>query len=266
MSRLALLESLLGEAAPVLEPGHVWLAGAGPGDPGHLTLQALAGLTQAEVLVHDDLVDARVLALAPQAARVGVGKRGGRPSARQEDISLRLIALAREGRRVLRLKGGDPYVFGRGAEEVLALAEAGIPFRVVPGLTAGLAGLAAAGIAATLRGVNQAVVLATGHAAEGAEDALDWGALARLGQPILLYMAMRRLPEVAAALQAGGLAPETPAAVVAEATTPRQRVLTAPLGDLAAAVRREGLDAPAIIAIGGIVTLRERLMALGVAV
>src|ERR1700739_3154827 len=126
---------------PVFEPGHVWLAGAGPGDPGLLTLDALAGLAQADVVVHDALVDKRVLALAGSDARLEfAGKRGGKPSPTQADISKRLIALAREGRRVLRLKGGDPNVFGRGGEEALALAGAGIPFRIVPGITAGIGG------------------------------------------------------------------------------------------------------------------------------
>ncbi|MDJ0388974.1 uroporphyrinogen-III C-methyltransferase [Roseomonas sp. E05] len=261
MNRLAALEALLGRPAPVLEAGHVWLVGAGPGDPGQLTLDAVAGLAQAETLVHDELVDPRILALAPEGAeRLDMGKRGGRPSARQADITAALIAQARAGRRVVRLKGGDPYVFGRGGEEALALAEARIPFRVVPGLTAGLAGLAAAGIPATQRGVNQAVVLATGHAAEGAAEALDWAALARLGQPLVLYMAMRRLEAITAALLAGGLAAETPVAVVAEATTPRQRVLVSTLAEVAEAVRRAGLEAPAVVAIGGVVPVRRRLM------
>ena len=135
---------------PVLMPGHVWLAGAGPGDPGLLTLDALSGLQQADVIVHDALVDQRVLALAPKTARLEfAGKRGGKPSANQADITERLIALAREGRRVLRLKGGDPFVFGRGGEEALALAAANVPFRVIPGVTAALAALAAASIPAT---------------------------------------------------------------------------------------------------------------------
>src|SRR5215475_3619275 len=152
---------------PVLEPGHVWLAGAGPGDPGLLTLHALSGLSQADVIVHDALVDPRVLSLAGTQARLEfAGKRGGRPSATQSDISQRLIELARAGHRVLRLKGGDPFVFGRGGEEASALAAAGVPFRVIPGVTAGLAALVAASIPATLRGVNRAVVFAAGYGAD----------------------------------------------------------------------------------------------------
>ncbi len=142
---------------PAFAPGEVWLVGAGPGDPGLLTLDALAGLLQADVVVHDALVDARVLALARSGAQLQfAGKRGGKPSIAQEDISAQLVALARRGLRVLRLKGGDPFVFGRGGEEILALAAAGVPFRVVPGVTAGLGGLASACIPATMRGVNQA--------------------------------------------------------------------------------------------------------------
>src|ERR1700756_3970722 len=166
---------------PVFAPGHVWLAGAGPGDPGLLTLDALAGLTQADVVVHDALVDKRVLALARSDAKLEfAGKRGGKPSPTQADISKRLIALAREGRRVLRLKGGDPNVFGRGGEEALALAGAGIPFRVTPGVTAGLAALASASIPATMRHINQALIFATGQGAAD-EHGLDWAALARTG-------------------------------------------------------------------------------------
>src|SRR6476660_8274044 len=146
---------------PRFEPGHVWLAGAGPGDPGLLTLQALAGLAEADVVVHDALVDDRVLALAnPGATLECAGKRGGRPSPSQANITDRLIAVARANNRVLRLKGGDPCMFGRGGEEALALAAAGIPFRIVPGVTFGLAALTVASIPAT---VNQALILVTGH-------------------------------------------------------------------------------------------------------
>lgn len=247
---------------PRLEPGHVWLTGAGPGDPGHLTLHGMAGLLQADAVVHDALVDPRILALAPaEAERIFAGKRGGKPSAAQADITARLVALARAGRRVLRLKGGDPYMFGRGGEEVLTLAREGIPFRVIPGITSGLAGLSAATIPATMRGVNQAVIFATGHTAED-RAALDWAVLARLGQPIVLYMAMRNLGEIAAALQSGGLVASTPVAVIASATTPDERILVTTLAEAAAAVEREGIAPPAIVAIGGIVALRGQIQAL----
>jgi uroporphyrin-III C-methyltransferase len=243
---------------PVFAPGHVWLAGAGPGDPGLLTLDALAGLQQAEVIVYDALVDARVLALAGRQALLEfAGKRGGKPSATQADISRRLVELARAGRRVLRLKGGDPFVFGRGGEETAALAAAGIPFRVIPGITAGLAALAAAAIPATLRGVNRAVIFAAAHAVE--ED-FDFAPLARTGQPLVLYMVMHSLERIAAALMQAGLAGSTPAAVIASATTAKERILISTLEKLAADAREQKLEPPAIVVIGDIVNARERLL------
>src|SRR5689334_20264362 len=214
MDKSNALATLLGRV-PTLEPGHVWLAGAGPGDPGLLTLDALAGLTQADVIVHDALVGERVLVLAgPQAKLEYAGKRGGRPSAQQADISRRLIELARQNKRVLRLKGGDPCMFGRGGEEAIALAEAGIPYRFVPGVTAGMAALSAASIPATVRRVNQAVIFVAGHGSEGGDE-FDWASLARTGQPIVLYMAMHRLDQIAGALMRGGLAGDTSAAAIA---------------------------------------------------
>ena len=205
------------------------------------TLDALAGLAQADVVVHDALVDQRVLALAgPQARLEFAGKRGGKPSAMQADISERLVALARAGQRVLRLKGGDPFVFGRGGEEAMTLADAGVPFRVIPGVTAGLAALAAAAIPATLRGINRAVIFAAGH---GADEEFDWAPLARTGQPIVLYMVMHNLERIAAALMAAGLDGATPAAVIASATTPKQRVLVSTLENLAAAAQRAKIRA-----------------------
>ena len=243
---------------PVFAPGHVWLAGAGPGDPGLLTLDALAGLAQADVVVHDALVDRRVLALAGAGARLEfAGKRGGKPSIDQADISERLVALARGGERVLRLKGGDPFVFGRGGEEAMVLAAAGVPFRVIPGITAGLAALAAAAIPATLRGVNRAVIFAAGH---GADEDFDWAPLARTGQPIVLYMVMHNLERIAAALMTAGLPGATPAAVIAAATTPQQRVLVSTLAELPAAACEHNFEPPAIVVIGDIVKMRGELI------
>ena len=243
---------------PVLEPGYVWLAGAGPGDPGLLTLDAFAGLQQADVVVHDALVDQRVLALAGAQAKLEfASKRGGKPSATQADISQRLIVLARAGQRVLRLKGGDPFVFARGGEEAMALAAAGVPFRVIPGVTAGLAALAAASIPATLRGVNRAVIFAAGH---GAEEKFDWTPLARAGQPIVLYMVMHNLEQIAVSLLAAGIAPQTPAAIIASAATPKQRTLISTLAKLSADARAQKFEPPAIVAIGEIVNFRERLL------
>ena len=247
-------------AYPAFAPGEVWLVGAGPGDPGLLTLDALAGLIQADVVVHDALVDARVLALARKDARLHfAGKRGGKPSIAQEDISELLIDLARGGQRVLRLKGGDPFVFGRGGEEILALAAAGVPFRIVPGVTAGLAALASAWIPATLRGVNQAIILATGHDPDDG-GSLDWSALAQTRQPIVLYMGLRNLEAVAAALMRAGLSGGMPAAVIASATLPQQRVLVSSLERIAAESQAADLAAPALVVIGDIVSTRQQIL------
>ena len=241
-----------------LEPGHVWLAGAGPGDPGCLTLDVLSALAEADVVVHDALVQPSVLAIAKGAELIFVGKRGGKPSMPQDDITDLLIRLAREERRVLRLKGGDPYVFGRGGEEALALAREKVPFRILPGVTSAFGALAAAGIPATMRGFNKAITLATGHGA-GTGDDLDWAALARTGQPIVVYMGLRNLPLIAAALLAGGLAPDTPAAVIESATTDEERIVTASLDAIAAEAAAAGLKSPALIVIGHIVSLRATL-------
>ncbi|MGE0499828.1 MAG: uroporphyrinogen-III C-methyltransferase [Rhizobiaceae bacterium] len=255
------LETALGRLrhiAPSLEPGDVWLAGAGPGDPGCLTLDVLSGLAQADALVHDALVSAAVLDVAGDAERFFVGKRAGQPSMKQPAINELIVRLARDGRKVLRLKGGDPYVFGRGGEEAVALATAGIRFRVLPGVTAAVGALAAVGIPATMRGINKALILATGHSADDEED-FDWEALARTGQPIVIYMALRRLGAISDALLAGGMAENTPAAVVMAATLPEERVLVSTLGRVAEEAAREGLGSPALVAFGGIVALRAIL-------
>jgi uroporphyrin-III C-methyltransferase len=256
MNPLEALASLHGRF-PKMEPGHVWLAGAGPGDPGMITLDALAALVQADVIVHDALVDKQTLALArPGAVLEFAGKRGGRPSTQQTDITARLIELARQGHKVLRLKGGDPFVFGRGGEEAIALAEAGIPYRIVPGITAGIAGLATASIPATMRGVNQAITFVTGHA----DPDFDWSALARTGQPIVIYMAMRNIEHITEALARGGLAPMTPAAVIVAATLPEQRIVITTLDRLAAEVGKLGYRLPGLIVIGEIVNVRNQLL------
>jgi uroporphyrin-III C-methyltransferase len=246
---------------PDFPPGEVWLTGAGPGDPRLLTVLALHALSVADDVVHDALVDPRVLRLARQDAElIAAGKRGGRPSSQQRDINEVLIERARQGRRVLRLKGGDPFVFGRGWEEASALTAAGVPFRVIPGLTSGLAAVALSGIPTTSRDTNHAVVLAAGHRAEDGQSTADWAALAKLGQPILLYMPMTQLAEIAAALQAGGLAPETPAAVIQGASTPAERVVESTLSRVADDARAAGIGSPAIVVIGAIARLRENLL------
>lgn len=246
---------------PDFPPGEVWLAGAGPGDPRLLTVLAVHALGQADDIVHDALVDRRVLDLRRAGAElIAAGKRGGRPSPQQRDINEVLIERARSGRRVLRLKGGDPFVFGRGWDEVLALTQAGIRFRIIPGLTAGLAGAALAGIPATSRDTNHAVVLAAGHRAEDGSSAADWAALAKLGQPIVLYMPMAQLAGIAAALQQGGLPSDTSAALIQSATTEDERVVESTLGTLAADAERSGIGSPSIVVIGATAGLRRHLL------
>jgi len=230
----------LAEAMPAFQPGHVWLAGAGPGNAGSLTLDVISAIATADAIVYDALVDVTVLDMARDGAELHfAGKRGGRVSTAQDDITSLLIALARKQRRVLRLKGGDPYVFGRGGEEALALARAGIPFRILPGVTSAFGALANAGIPATMRGLNKAIILATGHAA-GEDDDLDWAALAATGQPIVVYMGLRNLPRITAALIDGGLRTSTPAAVIMAATTPDERVLVSNLGAIAGQAEAQG--------------------------
>ena len=257
---------LAGETAsdltlPRFEPGWVWLTGAGPGDPGLLTLHAANGLRQADHIVYDALVDERVLDWArPEAVKEYAGKRGGKPSPVQRDISLRLIELARDGRRVLRLKGGDPFVFGRGGEEALSLVEAGVPFRALPGVTAGVGGLGYAGIPVTHRDVNQSVTFLTGHDQTGlTPTAVDWDGIARAAQVLVMYMAIKHLDEIARRLIAGGRDAAEPVAVVENATLPTMRVLETTLGKAAHDVAASGLGAPAIVCVGQVVLLRQAL-------
>ena len=247
-------------------PGTVWLAGAGPGDPGLLTLLALQGLKEADVIIYDALVPDAVLALAPpHTPREFAGKRGGKPSPRQVDISLRLVQLARRGKRVLRLKGGDPFVFGRGGEEALALVAAGVPFRIVPGVTAGIGGLAYAGIPLTHRETNHAVTMVTGHDATGEITGVDWQAVARSAPVIVIYMALKHLDRIAARLVEGGRDPGEPVAVIASACTPNQTVLETRLGRCAGDAEASGITPPAIIVVGDVVRLRSGLDWIGAA-
>lgn len=248
-------------ALPEFLPGHVWLAGAGPGDPRYLTLEVVAALGQADVVVHDALVSRTVLDLAPQAEIIHAGKRGGQPSAVQEDITASLVDLAREGRRVLRLKGGDPFIFGRGGEEAVVLRQENIPFRVLPGMTSALAALACANIPATMRGTSRAITMVTGHAA-GEEGDTDWAALAATGEPLVVYMGMKNIRTITRLLLEGGRAAHTPAAVIMSATTPEERIVTATLATVADEAERQQIGAPALIVIGEIVSLRDLLTAL----
>jgi len=246
---------------PAFEPGWVWLVGAGPGDPGLLTLHAVNALAQADVVVHDALVDPRILAHARPGAEIEfAGKRGGKPSPKQRDISLRLVELARAGKRVCRLKGGDPFVFGRGGEEALTLVEAGIPFRIVPGVSAGIGGLAYAGIPVTHRDINQSVTFLTGHDQSGlTPSAIDWEGVARGAPVLVMYMAVKHLAQIAAALILAGRATDEPLAIVSNATTEAQQVLETTLGQAAAALAESGLEPPAIVVVGQVVRLRAAL-------
>ena len=250
---------------PALEPGSVWLAGAGPGDPGLLSVLALHGLRQAEVIVYDALVDSRILDIARPGVQLEyAGKRGGKPSAKQRDISLRLIELAREGRRVLRLKGGDPFVFGRGGEEALALVAAGVPFRIVPGISAGIGGLAYAGIPVTHREVNSAVAFITGHDSSGlVPDTVDWESLSRGAPVLVIYMALKHIEPIVERLLAAGRAVSEPVAVIAKATTAEQQVLESTLGKVAADIAASGIEPPAMVVVGDVVRLRGGLDWLG---
>jgi uroporphyrin-III C-methyltransferase len=250
---------------PDLEPGWVWLTGAGPGAAGLLTLLAVKGLSQADVVVYDALVDRSILDLAkPGASLEYAGKRGGKPSIKQPDISLRLVQLAREGKRVLRLKGGDPFVFGRGGEEAMSLVEAGVPFRIVPGISAGIGGLAYAGIPVTHRDVNSAVAFVTGHDATGAvPDSVDWASLAKGAPVIVIYMALKHIALIADRLLTAGRATDEPVAVIAKATTSEQTVLETTLGACAADVAKSGIEPPAMVVVGQVVRLRAALDWLG---
>jgi uroporphyrin-III C-methyltransferase len=250
---------------PEFAAGSVWLVGAGPGDPGLLAALALHALDRADSVVYDALVDARILALArPGALLDYAGKRGGRASPRQPDISARLIALARAGRRVLRLKGGDPCVFGRGGEEALALAAARVPFRIVPGITAGIGGPAYAGIPVTHRDIASAVTFVTGHDRAGAvPESVDWTAIARGSPVIVLYMAVPHLDRIAARLIAAGRPANEPVAIISRATTPQQRVLVSSLAEAAAVTAAAAIEAPTLVVVGEVVRLRAALDWLG---
>ncbi len=245
---------------PELKPGWVWLCGAGPGDPGLLTLHALNALRQADAVIYDALVQKAILQWAPKAQHIYAGKRGGKPSAKQHDISLRLVDLARSGKRVLRLKGGDPFVFGRGGEEAQTLVQHGVPIRIIPGISAGIGGLAYAGIPVTHRDVNQSVTFVTGHDQSGATPtSLDWASIAKGSQVIVIYMGMKHAPQITGALLAAGRAADEPCAVVCSATTEDQHVLETTLGRMAEDIMQSGLEPPAILCVGRSVEMRQVL-------
>jgi uroporphyrin-III C-methyltransferase len=261
-SRTAIARLAASLELPAFDVGWVWLAGAGPGDAGLVTLLGLHAIASADVILYDALVNDALLQFArPGAEAIYAGKRRGKASAKQGDISNQLVALARRGKRVLRLKGGDPFVFGRGGEEALTLARASVPFRIVPGVTAGIGGLAYAGIPVTHRDTNHAVTFITGHGVDGNIPALDWNALSRGSPTIVLYMALAHADEIATRLIEAGRPASEPAAIVSGATSGKQNVRVTTLAGLADAAKQS--DAPAILVIGENVKLREGLDWLG---
>lgn len=246
---------------PEFEAGHVWLVGAGPGDPGLLTLHAVNAIQQADHILYDALVDRSCLELAKKdSVQEFVGKRGGQPSLKQHVITQRMIELVEQGKRVLRLKGGDPFIFGRGGEEALALVDAKVPFRVIPGITAGIAGPIYAGIPITHRTINQSVTFLTGHDADGGVPrSFNWQAIASASPVLVLYMAMKHIAEIADyLLQAGRLKTEA-VAFISNATTKNQIVIETTLSNVRQCVIDNNIKSPSIIVIGGVVELRNML-------
>ena len=240
------------EPFPHFEAGWVWLVGAGPGAPGLMSLLAYHAMQNCDVVVYDALVNPDILRWVRVGAELEyAGKRGGKPSPVQRDISERLIDLARSGKRVLRLKGGDPFMFGRGGEESQTLAKAGVPFRIVPGITAGVGGLAYAGIPATHRDTNHAVIFLTGHDATGRMPAnVNWAAIATAAPVIVMYMAVKNLGEIAAVLQANGRPTDDPVTILSNASMPNQQVASTTLAEAGAYVTANEPPTPAIVIVG----------------
>jgi uroporphyrin-III C-methyltransferase len=251
--------TILHSTLPRPGAGKVFLVGAGPGDPELLTRKGARILASADTVVFDHLVGEGVLDLSqPQAERVYVGKEPGRHELPQVEINRLLIERARAGRCVVRLKGGDPFVFGRGGEEIIDLAAAGVSFEVVPGVTAANAASAYTGIPLTHRGIVRACTLVSGHLTDGEVD-LDWVALARPGQTIVVYMGVAAIGLICERLIAHGLNSATPAVAVRNASVPTQRTLVGTLADLPEQIARAQLQPPVIVIIGDVVRLRERL-------
>jgi uroporphyrinogen III methyltransferase/synthase len=241
--------------------GRVYFVGAGPGDPGLMTARALELIASADVILYDRLIPGEALSGARADAELAyVGKKGGGPSADQQEIETLMLARAGEGKKVVRLKGGDPFVFGRGGEEALALRAAGIDFEVVPGVTAGIAAGAYAGIPVTHRGLASAVALVTAHEDPGKDDqSLDWDALAAFPGTLVFYMGVRQLERLAARLIAAGRPPSEPVAIVERGTLPEQRTTLATLATLAASAKQREVRPPAVTIVGPVTSLAEQL-------
>ncbi len=242
-----------------MKAGMVYLIGAGPGDPELLTLKAVRALGEADVVLADDLAGRDILPFAPRARVIEVGKRGGCRSTPQEFIERLMVRYARRGRVVARLKGGDPFVFGRGGEEMLALRAAGVDYQVVPGVTAGLGIPAAMDVPVTHRGLAHGVTFISGHLRNGAEP--DWRALARAGTTLVVYMGAARVRHIVAELLAGGMSPDTPAAAVENGTLPTEKRVISVLARLPKDVERGGIASPALLVIGKVVGLAREAAA-----
>jgi uroporphyrin-III C-methyltransferase len=242
--------------------GRVYLVGAGPGDPELMTLKGLRCLRAAEVIIYDRLISPALLEEAPpEAERIFVGKASGCHTLPQAEINALLIAHARKGRVVVRLKGGDPFLFGRGGEEAEALAEAGIPYEIVPGVTSAIAAPAYAGIPITHRNYAAQVTIVTGHesAVDGPSASINWEALAKLEGTLVILMGLANLANIASRLISYGMPPLTPAAVIEQGTLPTQRVVTGALENIAAQTKAAGIRSPAIIVIGAVAALHDAL-------